>query len=129
MRQVLRLKEKLYEKEVELEEAKDALIDRQHAQSIQDIVLLASPTISQRQMAGYTPKAVVRKENVLAAEVANMKNALTRAEADNQFLSNTVKAAVRQKGNIPDSMYAEAMRICDRLCVNKTNLLRNSSYS
>ena len=114
-KRIRKLTARLFEKEAELEEAKDALVDQQHSQRTRDIVLLASPTNQQKILDTPGSKFAERREGVLVAEVANMKNQLTRAEADNMFLSNAVKAAVSHDGNIPDAMYREAMRICQRL--------------
>lgn len=113
---IRRLQERLFEKDAQLEEAKDALVDQQHSQRTRDIVMLASPTNQQKALdtPGVPTNFAVRREGILVAEVSNMKNELTRAEADNKFLSNAVKSAVQYKGKIPDTMYREAMRICER---------------
>ena len=114
---IRRLKEKLLEKAAELEDAKDSLIDLQHSKRTQEIVMLASPTHAPRP-SEETPAALNlfahRREGLLVGQVANMKNALTRATADNVFLANVVKVAVREQGELPDAMYTEAMRICQR---------------
>ena len=113
-KKIHRLQERLFEKQAELEDAKDALVDQQHSQRTRDIVMLASPTNQQAKMNLETP-GTNRREGILTAQVSNMKNELTRAEADNVFLSNAVQSAVQHQGNIPDTMYREVMRICDRI--------------
>ncbi|RHY18622.1 hypothetical protein DYB36_010269, partial [Aphanomyces astaci] len=53
--------------------------------------------------------------HVLLAEIQALKNQLVRAETDAQFLSKTIRVAIKYEGNLPDVMVAEVKRIGRRL--------------
>ncbi|RHY64321.1 hypothetical protein DYB30_003402 [Aphanomyces astaci] len=53
--------------------------------------------------------------HVLLAEIQALKNQLVRAETDAQFLSKTIRVAIKYEGNLPDVMIAEVKRIGRRL--------------
>jgi len=109
-------------KDLELREVQDNLESHLNLEQARKFVALTSPGNSRTAFPRREPvNNAIESHSSLRAEIANLKNCLTRAEADSFFLSKTVRLALKYHGKIPDVMLTEVKRICKRIETDKSS--------